>query len=51
MTEKMSKALLDVVGVAIGSVMGPVIRSQAGKGLLNTVPGEVVLASLDAVSK
>lgn len=51
MTEKMSKALLDGVGLATGSVMGPVMRSQAGKGFLNMVPGEVLLASLDAVSK
>ncbi|CAA3022111.1 Hypothetical predicted protein [Olea europaea subsp. europaea] len=51
MTEKMSKAMLDVVGVATGSVMGPVVRSQAGKTFLAMVPGEVILASLDAVSK
>ncbi|GFP86738.1 hypothetical protein PHJA_000817600 [Phtheirospermum japonicum] len=51
MTEKMSKAMLDVVGVATGSVMGPVIRSQAGKTFLSLVPGEVLLASLDAVNK
>ncbi|KAK6151845.1 hypothetical protein DH2020_014480 [Rehmannia glutinosa] len=51
MTEKMSKAMLDVVGVATGSVMGPVVRSQAGKTFLSMVPGEVLLASLDAVNK
>lgn len=51
MTEKMSKAMLDIVGVATGSVMGPVVRSQAGKTFLAMVPGEVILASLDAVSK
>ncbi|KAL1824120.1 hypothetical protein ACET3Z_010898 [Daucus carota] len=51
MTEKMSKSLLDGVGLATGSVMGPVMRSQAGKGFLNMVPGEVLLASLDAVNK
>ncbi|KAK1397085.1 senescence/dehydration-associated protein, chloroplastic-like [Heracleum sosnowskyi] len=51
MTEKMSKALLDGVGLATGSVMGPVMRSQAGKGFFNMVPGEVLLASLDAVNK
>ncbi|XP_020549632.1 senescence/dehydration-associated protein At4g35985, chloroplastic-like isoform X2 [Sesamum indicum] len=50
MTEKMSKAMLDVVGVASGSVMAPVVRSQAGKTLLSMVPGEVLLASLDAVN-
>ncbi|KAK4432973.1 Senescence/dehydration-associated protein, chloroplastic [Sesamum alatum] len=51
MTEKMSKAMLDVVGVASGSVMAPVVRSQAGKTLLSMMPGEVLLASLDAVNK
>ncbi|KAL3623698.1 hypothetical protein CASFOL_032514 [Castilleja foliolosa] len=51
MTEQMSKSLLDVVGIATGSVMGPVIRSQAGKTFLSMVPGEVLLASLDAVNK
>lgn len=51
MTEKMSKAMLDVVGVATGSVMAPVVRSQAGKKFLSMVPGEVLLASLDSVSK
>lgn len=51
MTEKMSKAMLDVVGVATGSVVGPAVRSQAGKAFLSMVPGEVLLASLDAVSK
>ncbi|KAL0333845.1 UNVERIFIED_CONTAM: Senescence/dehydration-associated protein, chloroplastic [Sesamum angustifolium] len=51
MTEKMSKAMLDIVGVASGSVMAPVVRSQAGKTLLSMVPGEVLLASLDAVNK
>ncbi|KAL2500926.1 Senescence/dehydration-associated protein-related [Forsythia ovata] len=51
MTEKMSKAMLDVVGVATGSIIAPVVRSQAGKAFLTMVPGEVVLASLDAVNK
>lgn len=51
MTEKMSKALLDGVGVATGSIMGPVVRSQAGKAFLTMVPGQVLLASLDAVNK
>lgn len=51
MTEKMSKAMLDVVGIASGSLIGPVVRSQAGKTFLSMVPGEVLLASLDAVSK
>ncbi|KAF7851895.1 hypothetical protein BT93_L2034 [Corymbia citriodora subsp. variegata] len=51
MTEKMSKTMLDGVQFATGSVMGPVLRSQAGKAFLSMVPGEVLLASLDAVNK
>ncbi|XP_059276759.1 senescence/dehydration-associated protein At4g35985, chloroplastic-like [Lycium ferocissimum] len=51
MTEKMSKSMLNGVGVATGSVMGPMVRSQAGMKFLTMVPGEVLLASLDAVNK
>lgn len=51
MTESMSKAMLSGVGIATGSVMGPMVRSQAGKTFFSMVPGEVLLASLDAVSK
>ncbi|KAF7147165.1 hypothetical protein RHSIM_Rhsim03G0236800 [Rhododendron simsii] len=51
MTEKMSKVMLDGVGIVAGSVMGPVVRSQPGKAFLAMVPGEVLLASLDAVNK
>ncbi|KAJ4708532.1 Senescence/dehydration-associated protein [Melia azedarach] len=51
MTEKLSKSMLDVVGVAAGSVMTPLVKSQAGKAFLSMVPGEVLLASLDAVNK
>ncbi|KAM7509593.1 hypothetical protein LguiA_020046 [Lonicera macranthoides] len=51
MTEKMSKAMLNGVGIVSGSLMGPVVRSQAGKKLLSMVPGEILLASLDAVNK
>ncbi|RWR78248.1 senescence/dehydration-associated protein, chloroplastic-like protein [Cinnamomum micranthum f. kanehirae] len=52
MTEKMSKSLLDGVLSATGSVATkPLIRSQAGKAFLNTVPGEVLLASSDGVNK
>ncbi|XP_028078185.1 senescence/dehydration-associated protein At4g35985, chloroplastic-like isoform X3 [Camellia sinensis] len=50
MTEKMSKKMLDGVGIATGSIMAPVVRSQSGKAFLAMVPGEVLLASLDAVS-
>ncbi|XP_052182696.1 senescence/dehydration-associated protein At4g35985, chloroplastic-like isoform X3 [Diospyros lotus] len=51
MTQKMSKKMLDGVGIATGSVMAPVVRSQAGKAFLAMVPGEILLASLDAVNK
>ncbi|XP_075475481.1 senescence/dehydration-associated protein At4g35985, chloroplastic-like [Primulina tabacum] len=51
MTEKLSKTMLDAVGVASGSVIVPVVRSGPGKNLLSMVPGEVLLASLDAVNK
>ncbi|KAK4344285.1 hypothetical protein RND71_037379 [Anisodus tanguticus] len=51
MTEKMSKSMLNGLGIATGSVMGPMVRSQAGKKFLTMVPGEVLLASLDAVNK
>lgn len=51
MTEKLSKAMLDGVGMVTGSVMQPVVKSRAGKAFLAMAPGEVVLASLDAVSK
>ncbi|KDP33790.1 hypothetical protein JCGZ_07361 [Jatropha curcas] len=51
MTEKLSKAVLDQVGVATGSVMSPLVTSQAGKAFLATAPGEILLASLDAVNK
>ncbi|KAJ6914130.1 hypothetical protein NC651_016402 [Populus alba x Populus x berolinensis] len=50
MTENLSKATLDVVGAATGSVMTPMVNSQAGKKLLASVPGEVLFASLDAVN-
>ncbi|TXG61468.1 hypothetical protein EZV62_012831 [Acer yangbiense] len=51
MTEKLSKSTIDAVGVVTGSVMKPLVRSQAGKAFLSMVPGEVLLASLDAVNK
>lgn len=51
MTERMSKAMLDGVGLATGSVMVPIVRSRAGKAFLTMVPGEVLMVSLDAVSK
>lgn len=51
MTEKMSRSLLDGVLSVTGSLATPVLRSRAGKSVLATVPGEALLASLDAVSK
>uniref|UniRef100_A0A7N0UB35 Senescence domain-containing protein n=1 Tax=Kalanchoe fedtschenkoi TaxID=63787 RepID=A0A7N0UB35_KALFE len=51
MTEKLSKRMLDGVGLVSGSVVKPLVTSQGGKWLLASVPGEVVLASLDALNK
>jgi hypothetical protein len=51
LTEKMSKAMLNGVGIVSGSAMGPMVKSQAGKKFLAMVPGEILLASLDAVNK
>ena len=51
MTEKMSKTMLDTVISVAGSMAAPLLRSNQGKALLSTVPGEVVIASLDAISE
>ncbi|CAL9192514.1 unnamed protein product [Musa hybrid cultivar] len=51
MTEKMSRTLLDGVVLVTSSVSVPLVRSKAGKSLLATIPGEVLLASLDAINK
>lgn len=51
MTEKMSRTLLDGVVLVTSSVSVPLVRSNAGKSLLATIPGEVLLASLDAISE
>ncbi|KAH1049441.1 hypothetical protein GLYMA_08G033700v4 [Glycine max] len=51
MTEKLSKSVLNGVGIVSGSVMAPVVKSQSGKAFLRMLPGEVLLASLDAVNK
>lgn len=51
MTEKLSKSLLNGVGIVSGSLMAPVLKSQPGQAFLRMLPGEVLLASLDAVSK
>ncbi|KAL8137022.1 hypothetical protein V2J09_003023 [Rumex salicifolius] len=50
-TEKMSKAMLDGLGVASGSVMGTLVRSKTGQAFFSMMPGEVVLASLDAIDR
>ncbi|CAD6230072.1 unnamed protein product [Miscanthus lutarioriparius] len=51
MTEKMSQSLLDTVISVTGSMAAPLIRSKQGRAFLATVPGEVILASLDAINK
>ncbi|CAJ1951663.1 unnamed protein product [Sphenostylis stenocarpa] len=51
MTEKLTKSLLDGVGIMSGSVMTPVLKSQPGQAFLKMLPGEVLLASLDAVNR
>ncbi|PNY16724.1 hypothetical protein L195_g013449 [Trifolium pratense] len=51
MTEKLSKSLLNGVGIVSGSLMTPVLKSQPGQAFLKMLPGEVLLASLDAVNK
>lgn len=51
MTEKMSASLLDVVVSVTGSISAPLFQSKAGKSFISTVPGEVLLASLDAISR
>ncbi|GMI97756.1 hypothetical protein like AT4G15450 [Hibiscus trionum] len=51
MTEKMSKAMVGMVGAAGGTVMAPLVHSKPGKAFLSMVPGQVLLASLDAVNK
>ncbi|KAJ6742860.1 SPARTIN [Salix viminalis] len=48
MTEKLSKTMLDGGGITTGSAMTPLVKSQDGKAFLSMVPGEVLLASLDA---
>lgn len=50
-TEKLSKTMLNGVGVVSGSVMAPIVKSKPGKAFFSMVPGEVLLASVDALSK
>ncbi|KAJ6817037.1 senescence/dehydration-associated protein-like isoform X1, chloroplastic [Iris pallida] len=51
MTEKMSESLLNGVIFVTGSVTAPLLQSKAGKAFFGMLPGEVLLASLDAVGK
>ncbi|GJN17819.1 hypothetical protein PR202_gb04917 [Eleusine coracana subsp. coracana] len=51
MTEKMSQSLLDTVIAVTGSMAAPLLRSKQGRAFLETVPGEVILASLDTINK
>ncbi|KAK7358382.1 hypothetical protein VNO77_00309 [Canavalia gladiata] len=51
MTDKLSKSLLKGVGIVSGTMISPVIQSEPGKAFLKMLPGEVMLASLDAVNK
>ncbi|KAL4283300.1 hypothetical protein GQ457_16G002910 [Hibiscus cannabinus] len=51
MTEKMSKAMVGMAGAASGTVMAPLVHSKPGKAFFSMVPGQVLLASLDAVNK
>lgn len=51
MTEKISQSLLETVLSVTGSMAAPLLRSKQGRAFLATVPGEVILASLDAINK
>ncbi|KAL6984733.1 hypothetical protein U1Q18_018115 [Sarracenia purpurea var. burkii] len=51
MTDQMSKMALEGVLIATGSVTSQVVRTSAGKAFIAMVPGQVLLASLDAVNK
>lgn len=41
--------MLNGVGLVTGSVMGPLVNSKQGRAFLSMMPGEVLLASFDAV--
>ncbi|KAM0918911.1 hypothetical protein ACQ4PT_008537 [Festuca glaucescens] len=51
MSEKMSKSMLDTVLSVTGSLAAPLLRSNQGKAFQSSVPGEVILATLDAINK
>lgn len=44
MTEKLTKSLLDGVGIMSGSMMAPVLKSQPGQAFLKMLPGQLPLA-------
>lgn len=50
-TEGMSKSLLKGVNVVADAVMNPLFKSKPGRSFFTMLPGEVILASLDAVNK
>ncbi|KAG7578174.1 Senescence/spartin-associated [Arabidopsis thaliana x Arabidopsis arenosa] len=50
-TENLSRTMLNGAGVVSGSVMVPVMKSKPGMAFFSMVPGEVLLASLDALNK
>ncbi|XP_058074152.1 senescence/dehydration-associated protein At4g35985, chloroplastic-like [Magnolia sinica] len=51
MTHKISQSLLNGVLLVTGSVAAPLVQSKAGKEFLAMVPGQVLVASLDAIDK
>eukprot|EP01018_Ginkgo_biloba_P015516 Gb_39730 [translate_table: standard] len=51
MTEHMSEMVLGGVLTVSGAATGSVVRSKAGQKFFRMLPGEVVLASLDAFNK
>ncbi|KAH9310723.1 hypothetical protein KI387_025758, partial [Taxus chinensis] len=51
MTEKMSENVLNGVITVSGAVTGPIFKSKAGKKFFAMLPGEVLLASLDAINQ
>ncbi|KAL8129667.1 hypothetical protein V2J09_018822 [Rumex salicifolius] len=50
-TENMSKTMLDGLGLASASLWGPLVQSRAGQAFFSMMPGEVLLASLDAIDR
>jgi hypothetical protein len=50
MSEKVATGILSGVVKVSGFITGSVANSKTGKKILNMVPGEIVLASLDGFS-